>query len=211
MLNSLKINYITKTTKGYNALFCDSGFLFSVDDLLLIQEKINIGSCFTQQELSLLYEKSSTNKAVQKAYNLLSYRSHSKKELYTKLCRNFDADCAMAACDKMENLGLIDDMQYCKAKAEYLIGTKKCSLAETRLKLLTLGINKDIIECCIESYSEDTQSENLLHLLQTKYRTKLDQPQKVIASLMRKGYRYGEIRTALKMLDIETEDEDQWL
>lgn len=174
---------------------------------MLIQEKVEIGSCFTQQELTLLYEKSSTNRAVQKAYNLLSFRSHSRKELYTKLCRNFDADCAAAACDRMEDIGLINDEEFCKAKADYLINVKKCSLGETRAKLLTLGINKDIIECCIESYSEDTQSENLLHLLQTKYRTKLAEPQKVIASLMRKGFRYGEIRAALKTLDIETEDE----
>jgi len=178
---------------------------------MLIQEKIEIGSCFTQQELTLLYQKSATNKAVQKACNLLSYRSHSRKELYDKLCRSFDGECAAAACDKMEDMGLINDEEYCKAKAEYLINVKKCSLGETRLKLLTLGINKDIIECCIESCSEDTQAENLLHLLQTKYRTKLAEPQKVIAALMRKGYRYGEIRTALKSLDIETEDENQWL
>ena len=159
----------------------------------------------------MIYEKSCTSKAVQKAYNLLSYRSHSRKELYTKLCKNFDADCANAACDKMEDIGLINDEEYCKAKTEYLINTKKCSLSETRLKLLTLGINKDIIECCIQSYSEDTQADNLLHLLQTKYRTKLSQPDKVIAALMRKGFRYSEIRCALKSLNIETEDENQWL
>ena len=126
MLNSIKITDITKTKKGFNALFCDSGFLFSVDDMLLAQEKIEIGSCFTQQELTLLCEKSCTNKAVQKAYNILSFRSHSRKELFDKLCKNFDRECANAACDKMENLGLINDEEYCKAKAEYLINTKMC-------------------------------------------------------------------------------------
>ena len=207
MSNKIEITDITKTKKGFNALFCHNGFLFSVDDVLLIQEKISIGSCFTQQELSLLYEKSNTTKAVSKAYNLLSYRSHSKKELYTKLCKNFDSDCAQAACDKMENLGLINDEEYCKAKAEFLIMTKKCSLSETRLKLLTLGINKDIIESCIEMYSEDIQAENLRTLIEKKYRSKLDNPQKVIAALMRKGFGYREIKSALNELEIETEDD----
>ena len=155
----------------------------------------------------MLYEKSNTTKAVSKAYNLLSYRSHSKKELYTKLCKNFDSDCAQAACDKMENLGLINDEEYCKAKAEFLIMTKKCSLSETRLKLLTLGINKDIIESCIEMYSEDIQAENLRTLIEKKYRSKLDNPQKVIAALMRKGFGYREIKSALNELEIETEDD----
>ena len=207
MLNNITVTDITKTKKGLNALFSENGFLFSVDDLLLALYKIKIGSCFSQQELTLLYEKSNTNNAVQKAYNLLSYRSHSRKELHTKLCRSFDADCADAACDKMEEYGLINDEEYCKAKAEYLINVKKCSLGETRAKLLTLGINKDIIECCIETYDSDTQTENLKHIIEKKYASKLDQPQKVIAALMRKGFGYGDIKSALRSLEIELEDE----
>jgi regulatory protein len=207
MLNNITITDITKTKKGLNALFSHNGFLFSVDDLLLAQYKIEIGSCFSQQELTLLYEKSNTNKAVQKAYNLLSYRSHSRRELYIKLCRNFDSDCAEAACDKMENLGLINDEEYCKAKTEYLINVKKCSLGETRAKLLTLGINKDIIECCIQLYDSDVQAENLRYIIEKKYYSKLDQPQKVIAALMRKGFGYSDIKSALRSMEIETEDE----
>ena len=201
------ITDITKTKKGLNALFSENGFLFSVDDMLLAQYKIKTGSCFSQQELTLLYEKSNTNKAVQKAYNLLSYRSHSRRELYTKLCRNFDSDCAETACNKMENLGLINDEEYCKAKAEYLINVKKCSLGETRAKLLTLGINKDIIESCIELYDSDVQAENLRYIIEKKYYSKLDQPQKVIAALMRKGFSYSDIKSALRSMEIETEDE----
>lgn len=207
MLNNITITDITKTKKGLNALFSENGFLFSVDDMLLAQYKIKTGSCFSQQELTLLYEKSNTNKAVQKAYNLLSYRSHSRRELYTKLCRNFDSDCADAACDRMENLGLINDEEYCKAKAEYLINVKKCSLGETRAKLLTLGINKDIIESCIELYDSDVQAENLRYIIEKKYYSKLDQPQKVIAALMRKGFGYSDIKSALRSMEIETEDE----
>ena len=175
--------------------------------MLLAQYKIKTGSCFSQQELTLLYEKSNTNKAVQKAYNLLSYRSHSRRELYTKLCRNFDSDCAETACNKMENLGLINDEEYCKAKAEYLINVKKCSLAEVKAKLLTLGINKDIIKSCIELYDSDVQAENLRYIIEKKYYSKLDQPQKVIAALMRKGFSYSDIKSALRSMEIETEDE----
>ena len=188
-------------------MFSENGFLFSVDDMLLAQYKIKTGSCFSQQELTLLYEKSNTNKAVQKAYNLLSYRSHSRSELYTKLCRNFDSDCADAACDRMENLGLINDEEYCKAKTEYLVNVKKCSLGETRAKLLTLGINKDIIKSCIELYDSDVQAENLRYIIEKKYYSKLDQPQKVIAALMRKGFGYSDIKSALRSMEIETEDE----
>ena len=85
--------------------------------------------------------------------------------------------------------------------------TKRCSLGETRLKLLTLGINKDIIECCIDMYDNENEAENLRVLIEKKYKNKLDQPQKVIAALMRKGFGYYEIKNALRSLEIETEDD----
>lgn len=107
----------------------------------------------------------------------------------------------------MEEYGLINDEEYCKAKAEYLINVKKCSLGETRAKLLTLGINKDIIECCIQLYDSDVQAENLRYIIEKKYYSKLDQPQKVIAALMRKGFGYSDIKSALRSMEIETEDE----
>jgi hypothetical protein len=107
----------------------------------------------------------------------------------------------------MEELGLINDQSYCEAKTQYLIMTKKCSLGETRAKLLTLGINKDIIKSCIALYDSETQADNLRALIEKKYKSKLDNPQKVVAALMRKGFSYYEIKSALKEFEIETEDD----
>lgn len=211
MLNSIKITDITKTKKGYNALFCENGFLFSVDDLVLAQEKIKIGSCFTSQELNLIYKKSGGEKALQKGYKLLSYRPHCKNALYRKLCDKFDPDCAQYACDKLEDLGLINDKEYTQLMTQYLINTKKYSVTNAKMKLLTLGINKDIIEECLSEYKdEDTQLENLIQLIEKKYRSKLSNPQKVVQSLMRKGFSYRLIKKALQEIEIELEDNDLW-
>ncbi|MEG1050230.1 MAG: RecX family transcriptional regulator [Oscillospiraceae bacterium] len=207
MLNSVEITDITKTKKGYNALFSEGEFLFSVDDMLLAQQKIKIGSCFSQQELTFILEKSETSRAVQKAYNLLSFRPHSQKELSDKLTKTFDRETSQKAVEKMVELGLVNDEEYCTAKAEYLINVKKTSLAHTRLKLLSLGIDKDIIEDCLQFYDRQTQEESLDRLLQTKYQSKLSNPDKVIQSLMRKGFGYSEIKAALNRLEIETEED----
>lgn len=207
MLSSIKITDITKTKKGYNALFSEGEFLFSVDDMILIQQKIEIGSCFTQQELTFILEKSQTSRAIQKSYNLLSFRAHSQKELRDKLLKSFDSECSQKATEKMVALGLVNDEEYCKAKAEYLINSKKTSLSHTKLKLLTLGIDKDIIEYCLEEYSQDNQDESLDKLLRSKYQSKLSQPQKVFQSLIRKGFRHTDIKAALHRLEIEIEEE----
>lgn len=208
MSNNIKITDITKTKKGFNALFCENGFLFSIDDLLLLQYKIEIGSCLTQQELSFILEKSQTNKAVQKAYNLLSYRSHSKKELYDKLRKNFDDECSTLAVEKLEQLNLVNDLEYCRLKAEYLIMVKKSSLQHAKLKLSSLGIDRDIIDDILQLYDNDNQTENIIKLVKSKYLSKLNTPHKVVQSLMRKGFSYSEIKSAMEILGVDINKTD---
>ncbi len=206
MLNNIKITDITRTKKGFNALFAEDEFLFSVDDVVLYRNNIQIGSCFTQQELACISRQSQDAKAVDKAYTLLSGRMHSKKELYDKLLRKFEPENARYAVDKMEQLGLIDDAAFAQMKAEYLLNIKKQSLSAIRLKLTGLGIDKDIIDSVLLNFELDNQIDDITRLLQTKYMSRLSAPDKVVASLLRKGFKYGEIKRAFDNLNINLQE-----
>ena len=172
MLNSIKITDITKTKKGFNALFADEEFLFSVDDVVLYRNNIQIGSCFTRQELACISKQSQDAKAV----------------------------------DKMEELDLIDDSVFAQMKAEYLLNVKKQSLSAVKLKLASLGIDKDIIDSVLLNFELDNQIDEISSLLQSKYRSKLSSPEKVVASLLRKGFKYGEIKQAFNNLNINLQE-----
>lgn len=206
MLNNIKITDITKTKKGFNALFSDEQFLFSVDDVVLYRNNIQIGSCFTRQELACISRQSQDAKAVDKAYVLLSSRMHSKKELYDKLLRKFEPESARYAVNKMEELSLVDDAAFAQMKAEYLLNVKKQSISAIRLKLISLGIDKNIIDSVLLNFELDSQVADISSLLQTKYRSKLSTPEKVVASLLRKGFRYGDIKQAFDNLNINLQE-----
>ena len=206
MLNNITITDITKTKKGFNALFAEDEFLFSVDDVVLYQNNIQIGSCLTQQELACIAKQSMNAKAVDRCYTLLATRMHSKKELYDKLCRKFDSDTARYAVDKMAELDLLDDYQFAFLKAEYLLNVKKYSFANIKLKLLSLGVDKDVVESVLLNFGPDNQIEDITRLLETKYSAKLSNPQKVMASLIRKGFKYGEIKQAMEQLEIDLQE-----
>ena len=206
MLNNIKITDITKTKKGFNALFSDEQFLFSVDDVVLYRNNIQIGSCFTRQELACISRQSQDAKAVDKAYVLLTSRMHSKKELYDKLLRKFEPESARYAVNKMEELSLVDDAAFAQMKAEYLLNVKKQSFSAIRLKLISLGIDKNIIDSVLLNFELDSQVADISSLLQTKYRSKLSTPEKVVASLLRKGFRYGEIKQAFDNLNINLQE-----
>ncbi len=206
MLNNIKITDISRTKKGFNALFSEEEFLFSVDDVVLYRNNIQIGSCFTQQELACISKQSMDARAVDKAYTLLASRMHSKKELYDKLLRKYDAENARHAVNKMEDLGLVDDTAFAQAKAEYLLKVKKQSVSAVKIKLSSLGIDKDIIDSVLLSFELDNQIDDITSLLQTKYESRLSQPEKVVASLLRKGFKYGEIKQALNNLNINIQE-----
>ncbi len=207
MLNNIKITDITKTKKGFNALFADEEFLFSVDDVVLYKNNIEIGSCFSQQELSCIRKQSADAKAVDKCYTLLAARMHSKKELYVKLCRTFENDSAAYAVEKMQQLGLVDDRRFALAKAEYLLNVKNYSFSAVKAKLYSLGVDKDIAESVLLNFGEQSQTEDIVYLLKKKYTNKLDNPQKVMASLLRKGFKYNEIKKAMEYVNIDLQED----
>ena len=206
MLNNITITDITRTKKGYNALFAGDEFLFSVDDVVLYRNNIHAGSCFSQQELDCISKQSTNAKAVDRCYNYLATRMHSKKELYDKLCRNYDSETARYAVAKMEQLELVNDYTFAQMKADYLLNVKMQSFSAIKAKLASLGVDKDIIDSVLLNIGPEDQTEDIIHLLQTKYSTKLSQPQKVMASLVRKGFRYREIKQAMDYLNIDLQE-----
>lgn len=208
MLNNIKITDIRKTKKGHNALFTEDGFLLSVDDMTLRQNNLQIGSCLTQQELNCVIANSLNAKAVDKCYNLLSFRMHGKMELYRKLLKTFDADTAMYAVDKMEQQGFLNDEEFAQLKAEYLLNVKKYSLSNARLKLISLGLDKALVDSVLLNFGIDNQIDEIVNIINKKYQSKLSTPEKIVAALMRKGFKYGEIRRAMSQIDIDIEDQE---
>ena len=209
MLTDIRITDITLTKRGLNALFCDKGFLFSVDDMVLYKNDIKLGSCFTRQELDCIYKESETAKAVEKCYTLLSMRMHSSKELADKLQRKFDRETALAAVEKCRENGLVDDEKFALLKAEYMLNVKKYSQRQAVAKLLRLGIDKETAHSVVNRFAPRDIPGQIAEIIQKKYASKLNRPDKVTAALMRRGFKYGDIKAAMKLLDIDTESELQ--
>ncbi len=207
MLNNYKITDITKTKKGFNALFVNGEFLFSVDDMALIKYKIKIGSSFTKGELDCVSKTAQTSKAVNKCFDYLSRRSHSKKELKTKLLKYYDEETADKAIERVQDLGYIDDEAFANMMAKHMLEIKKASKMITKQKLRQLGIDKDIIDGVLLQFGEDNQIENIKTQLLKKYKNKMDDKQKVIASLLRKGFNISDIKSAIKIIEEDFEDD----
>ena len=134
----MKITEIRPRRKGLSALFIDGEFAMALDTQTLLEQRIDVGKELDDEELHELITLSNERRAKEKALWLISYRSHSKKELRDKIRRTCDAEAADKAVERMEELGLVNDEDFARRYAEQLLygkrWSKRAALYEWRRK-----------------------------------------------------------------------------
>lgn len=189
-------------------LLLDDEYQITTDIDFWAEHYFKDGTEITQEEWESLTDSIYYKKAVDKCYDLLSRRDHSVKELKTKLLRTVDEKNADKAIEKMLELGYLDDEKYARNLVKYLAQTRNMSKNHIKQEMFKRGIPNEIIISVMEDYEFDNVS-CVVDLILTKYRNKLnneDGNKKVIASLMRKGFSYSDIKNAFYRIENEEYD-----
>lgn len=142
-------------------------------------------------------------KALNKCADFLSRREHSVKELKMKLLRTVDEESADKAIQRYIDAGYLDDRHFCESLAEYLLVNKKYSAAHIRQECRSRGVESAVVDEVLTELEIDN-IETITNLIVTKYSSKLQGEngfQKVVAALQRKGFSYGDIKSAFHRLE----------
>ena len=127
------------------------------------------------------------NEVLKKAFDLLSRRAHSTKELRDKLYkREFskrDIDTVIAEC---ERLGFLNDELFANDYAAELGGQGK-GIFKIKMKLRDKGLSEDNIEKALEKIA-DNEQENAENALSRKMRSLINE--KDINKRRQKAYRF---------------------
>ena len=174
---------------------------------------IKSGSEVTPEQLEELLTESARRKMMNKALDLLSMRDYSRRELADKLVTKAwekkeqkDMDLgslkqqASDICDRLEELGLLNEERFARSYVDELIRRKHLSRSGLKTALIQKGVQRDIIETVLEEVDVDPV-EQIRELLATKFRNRdlSDEKQKTrtVNALLRLGYRYNEIHAAM--------------
>lgn len=165
------------------------------------------GQQLSDEELHELIARSDAVRAKEKALYLLEHRPHSKRELEDKLARTVGREAAGQAAGRMEELGLIDDADYARRLAEEL-ARKGFAAPRIRQELLRRGIGREL--AAQEAERAAAAPEDALHsLIERRFARQLGEEKgrrRAVAALQRMGYRWEEIRSALRAFGGEPED-----
>lgn len=197
---------IIKAQKGRGSkihLLLDDEYRVTTDVDFWAENFIKDGTDIDDEEWENLVTKINYRKSFNKCADLLSRRDHSVKELKEKLLRTVDEASADKAIERFLELGYLDDEKFAKALAKHLYEVKNYSDNHVRQELYKRGISREIVYDIIDN-SEIDSIETIINLVIKKYYNKLNAEngkEKVVAALMRKGFSYGDIKTALHRIE----------
>lgn len=193
--------------KSLSALYIDGEFAMKLDTETLLINHIKAGVEISDEQLHQLIEDSNNKRAKEKALWLISYRDHSKKELVDKIKRTSSEESAVAAVERLTELGLVNDEAYARRYFKELTqGSKHLSPRGARYKLMEKGIDRELIDSIVEETDID-EREQIRTIINNKYRSfNADEKSKkrTVAALQRKGFRWEDIKSVME----EYEEED---
>ncbi len=114
----------------------------------MLRHKLKVGQKFTPAQYEQLKSETQYQKAREKAFSLLSYKSFTRKQLGERLARDFSEDCVEDVLDRLEELGLINDADYALRCARVVLPTR------VRQELAARGIDRNDIEDVMEEFSD---------------------------------------------------------
>lgn len=183
-------------------LFLDGEPAVKLDAVTAQEERLRVGMELDDEQLHALLQKSAAARAKEKALYLLEHRPHAKRELERKLSRTVSEDAARAAAGRMEELGLVDDEDYARRLAQEL-ARKGYAAPRAAQELARRGVDRDLARSAAQEAVSDP-GEALRALIARKYARRLGDEKgrrQTVAALQRLGYRWDEIRSALREFD----------
>ena len=192
------ITAVEPRRKALSALFIDGEFAMNLDTQALLENRFDVGRDISDEDLKEMIELSNERRAKEKALWLISYRSHSKKELKDKIRRTCDDTSAEKAVERMEELGLVNDEEYARQFARKLLLQKKMARRAAMLEMSRKGIDKETAEAALDEVDVDHR-ENIRYIIEKKYRDIGDEKikRRAVAALQRLGYGWDDIRAVL--------------
>lgn len=207
----MKITSIEKAKGKRYTIFVDGEYFTILDAEIMAKNNIKVDMEISQEEMDDLLYQAERRKGRERAYYLLSYRDHSKKELYEKLTHSVRPEVAKEVIALMEEQGYLNDENYAEKLVRNCVNTKFWGAKRIHYELIRKGIAKDLADTAVAN-CDVSYTDRIKQLIDKKYYDKMSsgeykQIQKVIAAMLRVGYNYDDIKSAMAEWRTEQQSE----
>ena len=168
----MKVTDVTvqKNNKHKVSVFVDNEYAFSLDYADAVLMKIKPGRELSRSELDRCRMESGYAKARDKAFDLLSKKPYSRKELSDKLRKSgYDEAIVYEVSRELESLGYINDSDYAALFLEHGM-SKMWGKKKIQYEMKQKGLSDEIINETLSSLCDDDAEDEMTHTILTRYR-----------------------------------------
>lgn len=184
--------------KGRFLVKLEDGDILRVTEEELLRFGLRPGEELGEEDLAALRQSAATSQVKARAAGMIGRQALSKSELRRRLIRGGAAEAdAQAAADWLEDIGAVDDAAYAAAVVRDY-GRRGYGPAKVREELRRRGVPRELWDAAMEELPDS--GAVLDALIQKKCRGELSDPReikRVSDSLLRRGFSWGEVRSAL--------------
>jgi regulatory protein len=181
------------------SIFVDEKYTFSLSENGLFHSGLRIGQELTEEELELVQQTASVDKALDRVMGLLARRPRSTWEIESYLKRKDIAeDVAQEVLATLRERGYVDDEDFARRWVENRRLLKLTSTRRLQQELRQKRVPSDIIDRVLQSDETDEKQilKDLIARKQTQ--TRYHDTTKLMQYLSRQGFSYGDIKEALE-------------
>lgn len=146
-------------------------------------------------------------RARERALYLLDYKDYSYILLFRKLSDNYSEQICYEVCDRLAELGMINDRRFAEGLARKYMEVKHFGYYKAVQEMKLKGLSKQLIDEALAPYQEtESVRGRIRELVEKKYLRRLDGEdgvKKVKNALVRQGYSYEDINAVLAELEEE--------
>ena len=201
----MTVTKIEPVTKTRYKVYVDGQFAFVLYKGELSRYHIAEDSELEEKTYQSIRKEIILKRAKLRAMHLLNDMGRTESQLRTKLLRNdYPSDIVEEAIAYVKSFGYINDAEYTRSFIENR--KEKKSKKEIYAALCQKGLPKDLIETALEECYADDDSIAAIEAIVRKKKfdpksTDYKEMQKMMGYLVRKGFRYDDIRQVIQVYE----------
>lgn len=193
---------IKQQLKRHNrySIYLDGSYAFSLAEDQLVISNLSKGAELTAAEVTQLQGLSDYGKALDRAYNYLSYRDRSADELVRYLeGKDYDSPTVQQVVERLKSEGSLNDERFAEQWVQERTLYRHASKRKIYQELMQKGIGREIIDEALSKVNNQDQQATIRQLIQAKQlMQKYQDERKLIQYLRGKGFRYSDITAAIQ-------------
>jgi regulatory protein len=205
---------VQKKRSNRRSIFLDGDFFCGVDAEVVAKLGLQKGAEVDEETTARIIQSEEKLKAKEYALNLLSYRMRSRKELTGRLKqKGFDQDTTSELVDDLEDVGLINDLEFAKSWIRTRMELNPRSFYAIERELRQKGVEREVFKHAEDELKGQFEERAVALSLARRKHASLkglepaESKRKILGLLSRRGFSYDVGKWVIQHLEDEEEND----